>query len=279
MAAPGADDASGLAYIRLMDFPPLVSVLSERLKEVPGVVGVVLGGSYATGTATPTSDIDLSLIYDGQFPFDLAALTHLCTELDDAGSAQPTAIGGWGPWVDGGAWLTVQGQRVDFIYRDLRRIEQSVQDALAGQVRLFTQVGHPHGIHAHQYAGELASAVLLHDPEGALAHLRLQVTPYPPALSAALQAHYGWQKSFWLDGAVKGEKRGDIHYVQGSLYQAVMALIHQLCAAGGLWLLNEKGALARASALSGAPADLEQRVTTALKTQDLASLRTLFEEA
>ncbi|WP_407572796.1 nucleotidyltransferase domain-containing protein [Deinococcus altitudinis] len=253
-------------------------MISERLREMPGVVGIVLGGSHATGTATPTSDIDFGLIYDGHSPFDLAALAHLCSELDDAGGAPPSALGGWGPWVDGGAWLTVQGQRVDFIYRDLRRIERSVQDALMGQVHLFAQVGHPHGIHAHQYAGELASAVPLHDPEGALAHLRLQVTPYPPALSAALQAHYGWQKNFWLDGAVKGEQRGDVHYVQGCLYQAVMALVQQLCAAGKVWLLNEKGALSRASAQPGAPAQLEARVTAALTAQDIAGVRALFEE-
>jgi len=259
-----------------MTVPPLVSLLSEHLKGVPGILGIVLGGSYATGTATSTSDIDLGLIYDGHAPFDLAALAQLCSVVDDAGTAQPSVPGGWGPWVDGGAWLTVQGQRVDFIYRDLRRIERSVQDALAGQVQLFTQVGHPHGIHAYHYAGELANAVLLHDPEHVLARLKMEVTPYPPALSAALQAQYGWQKSFWLDGAVKGESRGDVHYVQGCLYQAVMALVQELCAASGVWLLNEKGALARAAGLPGAPAQLEERVTAALRTQDVAGLRAVF---
>ncbi|GGO29522.1 nucleotidyltransferase domain-containing protein [Deinococcus humi] len=261
-----------------MTLPPVIFSLSERLKEVPGVIGIVLGGSQATGTATPTSDIDLGLIYDGHAPFDLAALSHLCAELDDAGSAQPSALGGWGPWVDGGAWLTVQGQRVDFIYRDLRRIEQSVQDALAGRVQLFAQVGHPHGIHAHHYAAELANAVLLHDPQEALADLKKRITPYPPALAAALQTHYGWQKNFWLDGAVKGASRGDVHYVQGCLYQSVMAWVQERCAAGGRWLLNEKGALAQATAQPGAPAELEARVTAALNAQDIAGLRRLFEE-
>lgn len=32
--------------------------------------------------------------------------------------------GGWGPWVNGGAWLTIQGQRVDWIYRDLQRVHE-----------------------------------------------------------------------------------------------------------------------------------------------------------
>lgn len=185
--------------------PPLAAPLASRLSAVPGVLGVALGGSHATGTATPSSDIDLSLAYDGAATyggtpgFDLAALRDLCHELDDgggdsSGGAEPSGLGGWGPWVDGGAWLTLQGQRVDFIYRDVRRVEQSVRDALAGRVELHTQPGHPHGIHAHTYAGELANCVLLHDPAGQLSALRAQVAAYPPALAAAMQSHYGWQK-------------------------------------------------------------------------------------
>src|SRR3712207_8687536 len=40
-----------------------------------------------------------------------------------------TAPGGWGPWVDGGGWLTIDGSAVDWIYRDLDRVERSWEDA------------------------------------------------------------------------------------------------------------------------------------------------------
>lgn len=60
--------------------------------------------------------------------------------------------------------MTVQGQRADFIYRSLPRIEASVDDALAGRVTLHVQVGHPRSIHGHHSAAELAQSVVLLDP-------------------------------------------------------------------------------------------------------------------
>lgn len=267
-----------MAASAFLPLPPLARTLADRLMEVPGVLGFALGGSHATGTATPNSDLDLSLAYDAARPLDLAALSALCCELDDAGQAQPTAPGGWGPWVDGGAWLTVGGQRVDFIYRELGRVEKSVQGALAGRAELHLQMGHPHGIHAHHYAAELASCVLLADPSGQLERLQAQVREYPPRLAAALEAGYGWAPGFWLDAAHKGLGRGDLHYAQGCAYQAVMAQVQGLCARAGVWLLNEKGALERAGGCAGAPERFAERTQAALSTLDLTALRALAAE-
>ncbi len=199
----------------------------------------------------------------------------LCRELDDAGTAEATAPGGWGPWVDGGAWLTVQGQRVDFIYRELGRVERSVADALAGHVKLHAQPGHPHGVHSHHYAAELALGHILVDGGGELAALKVNLGAYPPGLRAALSAHYGWQPDFWLYGAAKGQQRGDLHYAQGSAYQAVMAMVQLLCARGEVWLTNEKGALAQADAVADAPRRFAERVNAALSSLDLPALHAL----
>jgi hypothetical protein len=35
--------------------------------------------------------------------------------------ASVTNFGAWGPWIDGGAWLQFEGQKVDWLYRDLGR--------------------------------------------------------------------------------------------------------------------------------------------------------------
>ncbi|ACO45429.1 nucleotidyltransferase domain-containing protein [Deinococcus deserti] len=261
-----------------MSVPALAPLVAARLMEVPGVRGVALGGSHVTGTAVTGSDIDLCLAYDVRHPFDLHALNALCQELDDTGEAQASVPGGWGPWVNGGAWLTVQGQRVDVIYREVGRVARSVQDACAGRVELYTQIGHPHGIHAHHYAAELASCQLLHDPSGELARLQTQVRVYPAALASALEAHYGWQPGFWLDAADKGMRRGDRHYAQGCVYQALMAMVQVVCARHRVWLLNEKGALLRAGSLPAAPDDFTRRALGALTTADTADLRALAAE-
>ncbi|AWN22643.1 nucleotidyltransferase [Deinococcus irradiatisoli] len=257
---------------------PDLPALTARLMALPGIVAVVLGGSRARGTATPESDLDLGLYYRADPGFDLERLRQLCRELDDGGEAQPTAPGGWGPWVDGGAWLTVGGVRVDFIYRELGRVERSVRDALAGHVELHAQPGHPHGIHSHHYAAELALCQVLADPEGQVAALKARLSGYPDALKAALERHYGWQPGFWLDAAAKGLQRGDLHYAQGCTYQAVMAAVQVLCARGGVWLTNEKGALALAAGVPGAPPRFAERGGAALEKSDPEQLRHLLAE-
>ena len=38
-----------------------------------------------------------------------------------------TAIGDWGPWINGGAWLTVAGTRVDLLYRELDKVRGVIE--------------------------------------------------------------------------------------------------------------------------------------------------------
>ena len=64
--------------------------------------------------------------------------------------------GAWGPWVDGGGWLSIDGMAVDWIYRDLDRVHQSWQAAEAGSFSFHFQVGHPLGVPDFAYAGEVA---------------------------------------------------------------------------------------------------------------------------
>lgn len=256
----------------------LAHALAARLSQIPGVQAVTLGGSRARGAAQPDSDIDLGMYYRADKPFDLKVLNALCRELDDAGTAEATPRGGWGAWVDGGVNMTVQGQRVDFIYRELGRVERSVEDALAGKIKLHAQTGHPHGIHSHQYAAELALGQLLFDPASKLAALKSSLGGYPAPLQAALIANYDWQPDFWLYNVAKGKTRGDLHYAQGCAYQAVMAMVQVLCARGEVWLTNEKGAVKLAGSLPDAPPDFTGRVNGALSALDLSALQNLTQE-
>jgi hypothetical protein len=46
--------------------------------------------------------------------------------LPGAASSSLTAIGDWGPWINGGAWLTVEGKRVDLLYRELDKVRSVI---------------------------------------------------------------------------------------------------------------------------------------------------------
>ncbi|HEY0698485.1 MAG TPA: nucleotidyltransferase domain-containing protein, partial [Micromonospora sp.] len=229
--------------------------LARRITAVPGIVGVLLGGSRARGDHTLESDVDLGLYY--RPPLDVATLTALARQVagPDATLTEP---GGWGPWVDGGGWLRIDGTAVDWIYRDVDRVRRSRDDARAGRYRFHAQVGHPLGVPDFAYAGEVALGVPLADPSGELAALRADLRDYPPALSAALVEGL-WEASFAVDLARKGAARGDTTYVAGCLFRAFGLCAHALHGHAGRWLVNEKGAVAAAGRLPGAPADFAGR--------------------
>ncbi|MFG3101184.1 nucleotidyltransferase domain-containing protein [Streptomyces sp. NPDC048182] len=231
--------------------------IADRLADVDGVVAVSLGGSRARGTHRPDSDTDLGLYY--RPALDTAALRLLAGEMT-GGPAEVTEPGGWGPWVDGGAWLTIEGTQVDWIYRDLDRVHRIWQQCRDGRFEVGTQPGHPIGVYSHAYAGEVALGRVLADPTGELAALREQIrAAYPPPLRASLVAGARWEVPFILAATRKGVRRGDAFFVAGCLSRAVALLVHALHAEAGCWVLNEKGAVEAAGRLPTAPRDFAAR--------------------
>ncbi|KJS63028.1 DNA polymerase subunit beta [Streptomyces rubellomurinus] len=253
--------------------------MADRLAEVPGVVGVMLGGSRARGEHRPDSDWDLGVYYrDG---LDLGALRALAGP-----GVEVAGPGGWGPWVNGGAWLRVDGVAVDWILRDLDRVERVWADCRAGRYEVGVQAGHPLGFWSPCYAGEVALGRVLADRTGALADLRRRIASYPEPLREALTAGV-WEAEFLVGAAAKGAAGADPLHVSLCLSRAVGVLVQALYADDRRWCLNEKGALAVAEALPGAPAGFGRRVRGLLGapgesaerlTATVAGARALVEE-
>ncbi|XVU24728.1 nucleotidyltransferase domain-containing protein [Actinoplanes sp. CA-054009] len=243
--------------------------MAAELMLVPGITAVVLGGSRARGTHRPDSDTDLGLYY--RQPLDVDRLTEAARVIAGP-AAQVTAPGGWGPWVDGGGWLEVGGAAVDLIYRDLDRVTAVCEGVERGRYAFHTQAGHPLGFADHAYAGEVALARVLADPSGEIQGLRKRLRTYPPALSRELVAGL-WEADFLIMLARKGISRCDSAYVSGCLFRLVGVCAHALHGAAGQWLINEKGAVAAAGALPGAPAQFAERVDKAFAAVDGDPLR------
>ncbi|WNV74300.1 nucleotidyltransferase domain-containing protein [Geodermatophilus sp. DSM 44513] len=229
--------------------------LADHVVGVSGVVGVVLGGSRARGEHTRDSDVDLGLYY--RQPLDVDALSALARQLAGPG-AQVTEPGAWGPWVDGGAWLRIDGTAVDWIYRDVDRVRSCWAAAQRGEFTFHAQVGHPLGVPDFAYAGELALAQVLADPTGELVALQQQMATYPDPLGRALVARL-WEAGFTLDSARKAVSRADTAYVAGCVFRVVLLCAHALHGRAGRWLVNEKGAIASAGRLPAAPPDFTVR--------------------
>src|SRR5208283_4810375 len=117
-----------------------------RVSKIEGIQAIVLGGSRARGTADERSDIDLGIYYNGEHPFSIEALGAAATELDDRhGDNLVTSFGDWGPAVNGGGWLEIRGNHVDFLYRELGAVREAIEDCVAGRARSIYQLGHPLG--------------------------------------------------------------------------------------------------------------------------------------
>lgn len=216
-----------------------IRTLATELCAVPGVRAVALGGSRARGTHRPDSDVDLGLYVEPSV--DLRAIEVAAEHWAD-GTATVAPRGGWGPWVDAGAWLTIDGTAVDLILRDVARVEEQCTRAARGEFAFHTQPGHPLGFLDVAYAGEVATCAPLCDPDGLLRRLSTSVTPYPEPLRAGLIANL-WHVDFLLDGARKGAKGMDVAYVALCAATALMFVAHAWHAAAGSWVTNEKAVI------------------------------------
>lgn len=243
----------------------LVDDLVGRLRDVPGIAGLALGGSHARGRARPDSDVDLGLYYGDAAPLDVDALAGIVGGI--RGSVDPVVVPpyAWGPWVNGGAWLTIGGQRVDLLYRRFEQLERVIGQAERGEYELHFGQQPPFGFFSATYLGELAIARILFDPSGRIEALQRRVAEYPEALRRRVVQDQLWSVEFALHAfARKFAARGEVFLTAGTLARAVHALLLVLFALNRRHVLNDKTLLEEVEELEIAPEAFRARVESVL---------------
>ncbi|GAA3822478.1 nucleotidyltransferase domain-containing protein [Streptomyces phyllanthi] len=240
--------------------------VADRLAALPTVRAVALGGSRAQGTHGPDSDWDLAIYYRGPFaPADLRAVGW---------EGEVSEIGGWGGGLfNGGAWLSIEGRRVDVHYRDLDVVEHELSEAEDGRFRVEPLLFHLAGIPSYLLVAELAVNRVL---RGELP----RPAAYPEKLrTSAAERWYGTARATLAYAKANHAPKGRLTEVAGALATAAAQTSHAVLAARGEWVTNEKRLLERAglretdnivtgilTATSGdpaSPASLEAAVTGA----------------
>jgi hypothetical protein len=243
-----------------MPSDPILSRLVPVLAEVPGIAAIALGGSRARGTASESSDYDIGLYFSTAEPLDTGRLLRAVrTLIDNPDDAEVTPIGGWGPWIVGGTWLSVDGRKVDLLYRNLDDAGRVIDACRAGEITMHYQPGHPHGFCSAIWMGEVALGVPLHDPNGALAALKAKTSPYPKPLGDALFKRFHWEVKFAIENAETALARGEQTHIAGCAYRVLACVAQVLFAANARYLINEKGALQEAAAFPRTIPDLVTR--------------------
>jgi predicted nucleotidyltransferase len=172
----------------------LVWSLANRLAAIDGVQTVVLAGSHARGHAHPDSDIDLGIFYSDAAPFAITDLRALLEPLNDTPAPTVAEFYEWGRWVNGGAWLSIAGQRVDVLYRSLEHLERVIEDCHQGRYEIDHAQQPPFGFFSATYLGEIAICLPLSDPHGHVARRRIPfgtATYAGAGLSMVCRVHIG----------------------------------------------------------------------------------------
>lgn len=241
---------------------PFLQRLVPAFAEVPGVEAIVLGGSRARGTEHHGSDYDIGLYFREAAPLDTDRLREAAKRIADQPSAMTvTPIGEWGPWIVGGAWLSIKGQKVDLLYRNIEAVAREIEACRSGDVTMNYQPGHPHGFCSAIWAGEIALCRPLHDPGGAVAGLKSRALPYPAPLREALVRRFQWETLFSIENAELAASRSEQTHVAGCVYRALACIAQVLFALNERYLINEKGALEEAASFPRTLAELTDRIS------------------
>jgi hypothetical protein len=204
--------------------------LAERLSRIPSVVAVTLGGSRAQGTHRPDSDWDFGLYYEHAIdPDDVRALGYEGTVV---------APGDWAYPMNGGAWLRIDGQDVDLLYRDRADVERWTTEADDGRWELFRMPGYLCGMASYVLVGEASVGRVLAGT--------LDQPGFPPRLGRDGPQKWMSEARFWLQNAAAHANAGDIAACVGKCSSAIVAVAQARLLERSEWALNEKGIVVRA---------------------------------
>lgn len=239
--------------------------VTAALEPVQGVRCLVLGGSHARGLARPDSDLDVGIYYAAGAPLDVEAVRQAAAALHDEAHPQVSDLYGWGPWMNGGAWLTVEGQRVDLIYRSLDDVGRILAEAKAGRYVIDLEQQPPFGFFSPIILGELAIAKPLTPPDAAFLDLQAQVSPMPQALVRSVVQDRLWQVEFGLTMFAPKFISADSAYgFAGCMTRFAYNLVLAVFALNRSYALSDKTALMEAGQLALVPPRFAERIEAVL---------------
>lgn len=218
----------------------LLEHLVGQLSKTSGVSAIVLGGSYASGTQHEGSDIDIGLYYFPSNPFSVDDIRHIAEEASADGTATVTGFYGWGAWVNGGAWIHTPQGKVDFLYRNVEQLQQTIAEAQQGISHHDYDQQPTYGFQSVIYLAETQICIPLYDPEALIAEFKRSVAVYPPKLKQKIIADSLWAAEFTLLHARGFAIQADIYNTVGCLTRMASNMTQALFALNERYFLRDK---------------------------------------
>jgi len=247
-----------------MDLNAFLHDIVDTLIEVDGLQAIVLGGYWASDTQRPDSDIDLGLYYSEVTPLDVNHIRKIALELNDIPNPEVTELGGWGKWVNGGAWLTIKGQRVDLLYRNIDFVSKIIDECNRGKTQFDYLQQPPYGFYSYIYCAETQICKVLYDPQRALPSLKSKISRYSELLKSTIINGSLWHAEFSHEVATKSANAGDVYFVSGCLTRIASSLVQVLYALNETYFISDKGLKRDVEQFSLKPQDFVMRLDSIL---------------
>lgn len=237
--------------------------IASRLKAVPNILAVVLGGSWARQTAQPSSDLDIGIYYHENNPPNIEAIRAVARTIAIA-KTEPIVSGfyDWGAWVNGGAWIKTEHGNVDFLYRNVVQVRRTIEEAKQGKYYHDFHQQPTFGFTSIIYLAEVHYLVPLFDPDNLTCKLKKSIETYPPRLKQKIVHNSLWSGEFTLIHASTFAKRADSWNTICSLGKIGFYLLQTIYALNETYYFGDKGALQATGTFAVAPADFESHWNT-----------------
>jgi hypothetical protein len=204
-------------------------------------MAVVLGGSYASGFAQRDSDIDVGVYYREAAPFSIDHVRSIAESSCTPGSVPTvTEMYGWGPWVNGGAWIQTPTGKVDFLYRNLDQVQRVIEEGCRGVWRHDYDQQPPYGFRSVVYFGETHICLPLHDTQGEIARLKQSVANYSEPMRDRIIQDSLWGAEFSLLFCRRFAGAADVYNAAGCMSRVAQYLVHALFALNKQYFVSDK---------------------------------------
>ena len=242
----------------------LIEEMIHALAKIDGIEAIVLGGSYARGTAQADSDVDLGIYYSEKFSPSIANIKELAKRFDNAHDCVVTDFYEWGPWVNGGAWIHTKSGKIDWLYRNIDQVNRVLEDAHHGRFAWDYRQQPPYGFFSVTYLADIQHNIVLYDPKGICIGLKTAVQQYPESLRQTLIQEHLWSVEFSLLAAKKFANRDCVYATVGCMTRIAAELTQALFALNKVYFVTEKGSMETIDTFSLRPDEYAGRLSAIL---------------
>lgn len=142
--------------------------------------------------------------------------------------------------MNGGTWLIIDKQRVNFIYREIEFVDETISNCIKGKIETDYYQQPAFGFYSYIYCSEIKFSKILYDPSIIITKLKQKVVAYPQLLKEKIINTFLWDTQFSLSRAQKSAKRNETYIVAGCLIRIINDLTQVLYALNETFFISEK---------------------------------------